>query len=98
MAKKRSRRTKRPSFSDWVRRLFRQPPRNFYGRASIYLCGNTLEIAQFRRIRFYGDDKLCLDIEHGMLTVYGDRLCILMLSAHRLILRGEILRTEFSHL
>ena len=96
MAKKRNKRTKRPSPVGWLRRLFRQPPRNFYGRASVYLSGRTLEIEQFRRVCSYEEGKLCLELARGTLTVYGDALSIVTLSAHRITLRGEILRTEFT--
>lgn len=94
MAKKRNKQ-KRPSPIGWLQRLFRQPPRNFYGRASVYLSGRTLEIEQFRRVRSYEEGKLCLELARGTLTIYGDALTIVTLSAHRITLRGEILRTEF---
>ena len=67
------------SLRGWFRRMFRQPPGDFYGRASVYLSGRRMEIEQFRRIRSYEDD---LKIE--------------TLSAQRLTLRGQILRTDFS--
>ena len=72
----------------WFRRLFRQPPQNFYGR--------RMEIEQFRRIRSYEEGKLCLELGRGILTVYGDDLKIETLSARRLTLCGQILRTDFS--
>ena len=65
------------SLRGWFRRMFRQPPGDFYGRASVYLSGRRMEIEQFRRIRSYD-----LKIE--------------TLSARRLTLRGQILRTDFS--
>ncbi len=55
-----------------------------------------MEIERFRRIRCYGEGKLCLEVGHGLLTVYGDSLKIETLSTHRLTLRGQILRTDFS--
>ena len=73
----------------WFRRMFRQPPGDFYGRASVYLSGR-------RRIRSYEEGKLCLELGRGTLTVYGDDLKIETLSARRLTLRGQILRTDFS--
>ena len=69
--------------------MFRQPPGDFYGRASVYLSGRRMEIEQFRRIRSY-------ELGCGTLTVYGDDLKIETLSARRLTLRGQILRTDFS--
>ena len=79
----------------WIRRLFRQPPANFYGRTSVYLSGNILEIEHFRRIRSYEDGELCLELGKGLLTIYGRQLQITTLSTQRITLRGEILRTEF---
>ena len=84
------------SLRGWLRRMFRQPPGDFYGRASVYLSGGRMEIEQFRRIRSYGEDKLCLELGRGTLTIYGDALKIETLSARRLVLRGQILRTDFS--
>ena len=69
---------------------------DFYGRASVYLSGRRMEIEQFRRIRSYEEGKLCLELGCGTLTVYGDDLKIETLSARRLTLRGQILRTDFS--
>ena len=69
---------------------------NFYGRASFYLCGGRMEIEQFRRILSYEEGKLCLELGRGILTVYGDDLKIETLSARRLTLCGQILRTDFS--
>ena len=84
------------SLRGWFRRMFRQPPGDFYGRASVYLSGRRMEIEQFRRIRSYEEGKLCLERGRGTLTVYGDDLKIETLSARRLTLRGLILRTYFS--
>ena len=80
----------------WLRRMFRQPPKDFYGRASVYLSGGRMEIEQFQCIRSYEEDKLCLELGKGVLTIYGDALKIETLSARRLVLRGQILRTDFS--
>lgn len=55
-----------------------------------------MEIEQFRRIRSYEEGKLCLELGQGLLTIYGDCLKIETLSAHRLTLCGQILRTDFS--
>ena len=80
----------------WFRRLLRPPPGDFSGRASVYLSGRRMEIEQFRRIRSYEEGKLCLEQGRDTLTVYGDDLKIETLSARRLTLRGQILRTDFS--
>lgn len=80
----------------WLLRLFCQPPKDFYGRTSVYLSGGRMEIEQFRRIRSYDEDKLCLELGRGILTIYGDKIKIETLSARRLVLQGQILRTDFS--
>ncbi len=92
MAKKR----KKPSPGGWLRRMFRQPPRGFYGQPCVYWSGRTLEIEHFRRIRSYDEEKLCLEFGKKELTVYGDHLKIETLAAHRITLKGDILRTDFS--
>lgn len=55
-----------------------------------------MEIEQFQRILSYEEGKLCLELGRGILTVYGDDLKIKTLSARRLTLCGQILRTDFS--
>ena len=45
---------------------------------------------------FRSEGKLCLELGRGILTVYGDDLKIETLSARRLTLCGQILRTDFS--
>ena len=92
MAKKR----KKPSPGGWLRRMFRQPPSGFYGQPCVYWSGRTLEIEHFRRIRSYDEEKLCLEFGKKELTVYGDHLKIETLAAHRITLKGDILRTDFS--
>ena len=68
-------RSGRLSLREWLWRMFRQPPRGFYGQPSVYRSGDRMEIEQF--------------------TVYGDELHIETLAAHRITLRGCVLRTEF---
>ena len=80
---------------DWLRGLFRQPPPGFYSRPAVYLSGDRMEIEQFRRILTYDEEKLCLEFRRGRFTVYGDELHIETLAAHRITLRGCVLRTEF---
>lgn len=80
----------------WFGRMFRQPPRGFYGQPSVYLSGNVMEIEHFKRVRTYEEGKLCLEFAQGLFTVYGDELKIETLAAHRLTLKGHFLRTDFS--
>lgn len=84
--------------AQWLTALFRQPPNGFYRRASIYLCGDEMEIEYFRRIVVYDENKLCVELPNGLYTVYGDRLKICSLAPHRLTLKGQFLRTDFSDL
>lgn len=88
-------RSGRLSLREWLWRMFRQPPRGFYGQPSIYRSGDRMEIEQFRRILTYDEEKLCLEFRRGRFTVYGDELHIETLAAHRITLRGCVLRTEF---
>lgn len=80
----------------WMTALFRQPPQGFYHRPAIYLSGDVMEIEHFKKILLYDSSKLCLAFPHGRFTVYGDELRICTLTAHRITLRGRILRTDFS--
>lgn len=93
MAKKKSRHL---SPAAWGRLLFRQPPAGLYGRPSVYLYGDQMEIEHFRRILTYDENKLCLELAHGRFTVYGDKMKICTLAAHRITLRGRFLRTDLS--
>lgn len=92
MAKKR----KKPSLGGWLQRMFRQPPHGFYGQPCVYWSGQMLEIEHFRRIRSYDEGKLCLEFGKKELTIYGEHLKIETLAAHRITLKGDILRTDFS--
>lgn len=80
----------------WLTALFRQPPQGFYHQPAIYLSGELMEIEHFKKILVYDHSKLCLAFSRGQFTVYGDELQICTLTAHRITLRGRILRTDFS--
>lgn len=54
-----------------------------------------LEIEHFRQIRSYDEGKLCLTFGKKELTIYGEHLKIETLAAHRITLKGDILRTDF---
>ena len=83
------------SLRRWLALLFRQPPQGLYRRPCLYQSGDRMEIEQFRRILTYDEEKLCLEFRRGRFTVYGDELHIETLAAHRITLRGCVLRTEF---
>lgn len=88
--------TGRLSLRGWFGRMLRQPPRFFYGQPSVYLSGGVMEIEHFHRVRTYEEGRLCLEFAGGLFTVYGDGLRIEALAAHRITLRGQFLRTDFS--
>lgn len=82
----------------WAGLLLRQPPRGLYRQPAVYMCGDEMEIEHFRRILLYDEERLCVELRHGRFTVYGSGLKIRTLAAHRLTLRGNILRTDYSDL
>ena len=55
-----------------------------------------MEVEHFCRILAYSPDCLCLQMPHGRLTIYGDGLKIVTLTASRLTLRGRFVRTDFA--
>ena len=69
---------------DWLRGLFRQPPPGFYSRPAVYLSGDRMEIEHF------------CTLAKGQFTVYGSGLRICTLTAARLTVQGQFLRTDFS--
>lgn len=80
----------------WLALLFRQPPPGFYRAPAVYLSGGRMEVEHFRCILTYSPDCLCLQMPHGRLTIYGDGLKIVTLTASRLTLRGRFVRTDFA--
>ena len=81
---------------DWLRGLFRQPPPGFYSRPAVYLSGDRMEIEHFCTVLFFDENKLCLRLAKGRFTVYGSGLRICTLTAARLTVQGQFLRTDFS--
>ena len=80
----------------WLKLLFGQPPAGMYRRPAVYISGAQMEIEHFKQVRAYDENKLCLELYGGALTVHGDGLRILSLSAHRITLQGRFVRTDFS--
>lgn len=80
---------------DWLRGLFRQPPPGFYSRPAVYLSGDRMEIEHFCTVLFFDENKLCLRLAKGRFTVYGSGLRICTLTAARLTVQGQFLRTDF---
>lgn len=91
-----AKRKKRLLLQSWLALLFRQPPRGFYHAPAVYLSGGRMEVEHFCRILTYSPDRLCLQMPHGRLTIYGDGLKIVTLTASRLTLRGRFVRTDFA--
>lgn len=89
-------RSGRLTLRGWFAALLRQPPQGFYRRPAIYLSGNRMEIEHFRRILFYDENRICLQLAHGRFTVQGDALRIGTLTETRITLYGTILRTDFT--
>ena len=83
-----AKRKKRLLPQSWLALLFRQPPQGFYHAPAVYLSGGRMEA--------YSPDRLCLQMPHGRLTIYGDGLKIVTLTASRLTLRGRFVRTDFA--
>lgn len=86
----------RPHPGRWLAALFRQPPSGFYQTPAVYLSGNRMEIEHFQAVLAYDESHLCLKVRRGKFTVYGDGLKILTLTATRLTVCGQFLRTDFS--
>ena len=78
----------------WRAALFRQPPKGFYRTPAVYLSGGQMEIEHFRCILTYSPDCLCLQMPHGRLTIYGDGLKIVTLTARRLTLTKRFVLTD----
>lgn len=57
----------RPCCSVSRRRAFTAP-------RTVYLSGGRMEVEHFCRILAYSPDRLCLQMPHGRLTIYGDGL------------------------
>ena len=91
-----AKRKKRLLPQSWLALLFRQPPQGFYHAPAVYLSGGRMEVEHFCRILAYSPDRLCLQMPHGRLTIYGDGLKIVTLTASRLTLRGRFVRTDFA--
>ena len=81
---------------DWLRGLFRQPPPGIYRRPAVNLRGDRKEGEQFCTVLFFDEIKLCLRLAKGRFTVYGSGLRICTLTAARLTVQGQFLRTDFS--
>ena len=68
----------------------------FYSRPAVYLSGDRMEIEHFFTVLFFDENKLCLRLAKGRFTVYGSGLRICTLTAARLTVQGQFLRTDFS--
>ena len=81
----------------WLALLFRQPPQGFLPRpCRLPERGAAWRWSTFAGILTYSPDRLCLQMPHGRLTIYGDGLKIVTPTASRLTLRGRFVRTDFA--
>ena len=81
---------------DWLRGLFRQPPPGFYSRPAVYQSGDRMGIEHFCTVLLFDENKLGLRLAKGRFTVHGSGLRICTLTATRLTVQGQFLRTAFS--
>ena len=84
------------SLRRWLALLFRQLPQGLYRRPCLYQSGDRMEIEHFCTVLFFDENKLCLRLAKGRFTVYGSGLRICTLTAARLTVQGQFLRTDFS--
>lgn len=80
----------------WFGLMFRQPPRGLYRQPTVYMSGSQMEIEHFKRVLLYDEGRLCVELHRGRFTVYGDKMKILALAAHRITLSGKFLRTDWA--
>ena len=92
-----AKRKKRLLPQSWLALLFRQPPQGFYHAPAVYLSGGRMEVEHFCRILAYSPDRLCLQMPHGRLTIYGDGLKIVTLTASRRLPTKCWANKRFSH-
>ena len=81
---------------DWLRGLFRQPPPGFYSRPAVYLSGDRMEIEHFCTVLFFDENRLCLRLAKGGSRYTAADCASAPLTAARLTVQGQFLRTDFS--
>ena len=81
-----------------LRDLFRQPAADFYAQPMLHInCLGQVQVENCREILLYDSSQIRLDMGRWDVTVYGDGLELCAASRGQLLLRGRVLRTEFSY-
>lgn len=81
-----------------LRDLFRQPTADFYAQPMLHInCLGQVQVENCREILLYDSSQIRLDMGRWDVTVYGDGLELCAASRGQLLLRGRVLRTEFSY-
>lgn len=95
--KRKTKRTREPA-GRVIRDLFRQPAADFYAQPVLHInCHGQVQVENCREILFYDDSRIQLDMGRWDVTLYGDGLELCAASGGQLLLRGRVLRTEFSY-
>lgn len=95
--KRKPKRTREPA-GQILRDLFRQPASDFYAQPMLHInCRGQVQVENCREILLYDSDCIQLDMGHWNVTLYGDGLELCAASRGQLLLRGRVLRTEFSY-
>ena len=81
-----------------LRDLFRQPAADFYAQPMLHInCYGQVQVENCREILLYDSSQIQLDMGRWEVTLYGDGLELCAASRGQLLLRGRVLRTEFSY-
>ena len=81
-----------------LRDLFRQPTADFYAQPMLHInCYGQVQVENCREILLYDSSQIRLDMGRWEVTLYGDGLELCAASRGQLLLRGRVLRTEFSY-
>lgn len=81
-----------------LRDLFRQPAADFYAQPMLHInCYGQVQVENCREILLYDSSQIRLDMGCWEVTLYGDGLELCAASRGQLLLRGRVLRTEFSY-
>ncbi|MDY4168236.1 MAG: YabP/YqfC family sporulation protein [Fournierella sp.] len=81
-----------------LRDLFRQPAADFYAQPMLHInCYGQVQVENCREILLYDSSQIRLDMGRWEVTLYGDGLELCAASRGQLLLRGRVLRTEFSY-
>ena len=77
-----------------LRRLFAQPPDNFYQLPELELRGDCLLTDGCRKVLAFNPQRICLDMGDTLVTLYGQDLRIESFAGKRLILAGRFTQVE----